>query len=315
MHLAVLERQGECGLTFEVEMLLTTDLERAREGMGRGGERGVRVALGVDARAVFETAVGGECRVDGEDRLLGRDRNISAARGGAGGVVAGGDHQKERLARVVHAVRREQGLIVVRRGDVIGERQIGGGQDGDHARRVPDRVEVHAGEGAMRHGAQAEGEMQSAGGRGDIVDVARSTRDMQMRGIMGQGPVRCSWPHRLQVGSDARGGVMRAQQHVLCRLHPVGRRGAHIRERREVLRERRHRGVHGGAGRGLAAQGGLGCLPRGQGCPTCPRRQAAHRRTGRLPRAGSGSRRRRRCPDRNASRVCSSAACRAGPGS
>ena len=68
-HIRAFVRHGQCGLTFQIEMLLPAKFEAALDHMGRAAYGRIRVALGVDARAVFEPAVGGQRLFDRQDRV------------------------------------------------------------------------------------------------------------------------------------------------------------------------------------------------------------------------------------------------------
>ena len=65
--------------------------------------------------------------------------------------------------------------------------EIIGSQHFDHAGRRPHGVEVKRRQFARRDGAEAKGQMQRAARRGDVVDIARGTGDMELRGVMGKG--------------------------------------------------------------------------------------------------------------------------------
>ena len=113
-HVAVVLRQRHGGLTFEIEMLLPAHLDLAREAAAGLGERGLGIALLVDAGAVFEPAVGGERLLDGQDRVARGDLWFAQLRGATGSEVAGGHDQIERLAREMDFARRQKRLVMVR---------------------------------------------------------------------------------------------------------------------------------------------------------------------------------------------------------
>ena len=106
----------------------------------------------------------------------------------AGGEVAVGDHQKHRLADVMHGTRGQQRLV------------MGGGAAIGHIGEISGRIDR-----APRRGRRARPLRSIAvmvpcatvdrpkarcsvfAGRRQIVDIARLARDMQGGGVMGQG--------------------------------------------------------------------------------------------------------------------------------
>ena len=238
-------------------MLLPADLHRAPEAPGGGGERGVGVALGPDPGALLEDRAGGDGVVDGEDRRLGGDGRLAEARGLARGEVAGGDHQEQGLAQVVHGAVAQERLVVGRGRDVDGPGQVRRRERQDHPRRRPDGGEVEARERPPRHVRQPEGEVEAARRRRDVVHVAGRARDVEEGGI-----VRLAQAHAHAGTSATRqrlaGEVGRvAAQQAPRRLHPVGGRGAHVREGGEVPRQCRDRRLDRLGAPGPARQGGL----------------------------------------------------------
>ena len=186
-HITCFARQGQGGLTLQIEVLLPADFQLAGEPVDSSAKRGVRIAFGVDARSVLKAAVGGEGLINGQKWRLGRDVDLAQSCCRAGGEVAGGNHQKQGLAYIMHGPNSKQRLIVVGRGDIVGKRQIISSQDGDNAHRCADRSQIHGCHRAARDKAGPEGQMQRACGRGNVIDIARRAGHMQPRGIMGQG--------------------------------------------------------------------------------------------------------------------------------
>ena len=71
--------------------------------------------------------------------------------------------------------------------DIIGERQIIRRQNCDDAIRSAHFRQINRRVAAARDLGRAKGQMERAGWRGDVVDIARCTCDMQGGGIVGQG--------------------------------------------------------------------------------------------------------------------------------
>ena len=186
-HAVVILRQRQGGLSLQVEVLLTADLDLAVDGARAAGEGGGGVALDVDPRPVLEPAVGGERLLDRQDGFERLDLDPPLSRGAPRRQMAGGDDEIDRLAEVEHVVDRQERLVMRRGADVIGVRQITRRQHRDHTRRVAHAVEVEARDPATRHVGQTEAEVQRPGGRGNVVDVARGAGDVQRGGVMGQG--------------------------------------------------------------------------------------------------------------------------------
>ena len=95
-------------------------------------------------RPLLEAAVGRQRLLDRQDRLALGKLILRQPRRLAGGQMAGGDHQKHRLAEVMHLAGREQRLVM-RRGRAIG-----------HARRNPRAVQTATTPGAARTGVKVE---------------------------------------------------------------------------------------------------------------------------------------------------------------
>ncbi len=93
-------------------MFLTADLERPGQTMRGTRDRGPWIASGVDPRAILEAAVCSHGRVNAEERRFRLDRRLSLARRAPRRQMRRRDHQKQRLAYVVHATCRQKRLIM-----------------------------------------------------------------------------------------------------------------------------------------------------------------------------------------------------------
>ena len=101
--------------------------------------------------------------------------------------MAGGDDQKQRLPEVMHSVRRQQRLIMIRGRHVIGKRQIGGGHHRDNAGGCAHCIKVQRSQRSGSGRAGAKGQVQRIPRRGDVIDIVGGPRHMQAGGVVGQG--------------------------------------------------------------------------------------------------------------------------------
>ncbi|MPL80129.1 hypothetical protein SDC9_26022 [bioreactor metagenome] len=179
--------QGERGLAFQVEMLLTADLDRAFDEMGGLGQRRFDLAARPHHRPALEPAVRRKRRVERQDRRAGGIADAVLARRDAGGAVAFGDDEEHRLADVMHLALGQNGFGQRRGRGVIGEGHVGCGQHRDHARALPHGGEIHLLDRGARLGRETEGQMQCVRRAGDVIDIARAAGDVQLGRVMGQG--------------------------------------------------------------------------------------------------------------------------------
>ena len=186
-HVAILERQCEGDLAFEVEMLLPADLHPAFDDVRGFRQRPGGIASGPDAGPGFEAAVGGQRLIDGQEGGQLLDVELRLLHRLAGGEMAFGGKEEHLLADVMHRAGGKQRLVLGRGGAVGHVVEIFGRPDADDTGRVADRGKVERADAAMRDGRQAEGKMQGAGGRRDVIDIARDAGDMQRPGIVREG--------------------------------------------------------------------------------------------------------------------------------
>ena len=184
-HIAIILRQGEGGLTFEVEMLLSADIDRPAQALGGGGQRGCGVAFLVDAGAVFEAGLGGQRLFNGKDRGGWGDVHRPKPSRVACRKVGRRDNHEHRLARVMYRVGGQQRFVMVGRRYVIVKRQICRRQYRHHTGGGSDIAQVHAVERARGHRAQAKGDVQRCGRCRDVIDIPGSPRNMELGGVMG----------------------------------------------------------------------------------------------------------------------------------
>ena len=183
----VLGRQRQRDLAFEVEMLLPADVDPPLDDMRGAGDGAVRVAPRPDHRPALEPAAGGQRLLHGQDRRQVADLDPALPRRLPRRDMAFRHHQKDRLADIMHPVRRQERLVMDRGRDVVLERQVGRGPDRDDTGAGVHFGQVQRQDLAMRHGREPEGEVQRIGRQGDVVDIARRAGDVQMRRLVGQG--------------------------------------------------------------------------------------------------------------------------------
>ena len=186
-HVAALLWQGQGRLTLKVEMLLPADLEAPFHAMRRRRDRGGRIAFGIDARTILETAVCSQSLVDRQDRDLFGIVDPAQPCRAARRQMAIRHHRKDRLSQVMDAAHGQKRFVMGGRRDIIRKRQIFRRQNHHHAGRGAHGRQVHPGDPAPRDSGQTEGQVQRIGGQGNIIDIARLSRHMQACGVMGQG--------------------------------------------------------------------------------------------------------------------------------
>ncbi len=186
-HIAVVLREDEGGLAFEIEMLLPANFEPPLKAVRRSLERGLEIALGPDPRTFLKAAVGGEGLFDRQDRGLFGIGDLGLPRGAAGGMVAGGGHKEDLLADIVDGAIRQDRLVMRRGRGIVGKGHILGGHHHNNAGGGADGGKVHRRDAPAGDGREAKGEVQRARGRRDIVDIAGHARDVQRAGIVREG--------------------------------------------------------------------------------------------------------------------------------
>jgi len=199
LHAGVLGRQRIGDLPFEVELLLAADLEARREPVRRARDRRGRIAAAQVHRRhdVLGRGMGLLRRQHRRQRVgahqLARLRRRAPRRG------AGlGDHRNDRLSEV--AQRRADGsdrarlgrragedrVVADERAAVVDARNVGRGDDVDHAGQRAQRVEVDGAQHAMRQRRQAERGVQRAGELGQVVGVGCGAGHVQVGGLVRQ---------------------------------------------------------------------------------------------------------------------------------
>jgi hypothetical protein len=175
----------ECGLAFEIEMLLTADGDASLDDVRRRGDRSIYVTafhrvrrLQVRARG-HRVGNGEKCR----QFLVVDARQL---RRGSGSLQRLGRHGEQRLAPVLHEPVGEHRVVAHHGADVVDARNVGRGENGDHPRRGANGGEVHGRDARMRPCALRDVDMQRAGRLGNVVRIGRRARDVLHRAVVAQ---------------------------------------------------------------------------------------------------------------------------------
>ena len=118
LHAAVLARDGERDLAFEIEVVLSARRDRTLQAARRARQRG----RGVAARHVHRRQhirLGLQRGIDGEQRGQLDEVELCEARRAPGGVRGGGRDGEHRLSRELDGVGREDRIVVHDRTDVV----------------------------------------------------------------------------------------------------------------------------------------------------------------------------------------------------
>ena len=181
-QLPVLARDHAGDLAFEVEVLLAADAQLAAHAMRRGGQGRGRIAA-LHARRRQDEAAGRQRGLGIHQRRALLVVNANASRRHAGGLDAGGQHQRHRLADEQRLAIGQHRLVVQHGADGVA-RHIGGGQDVHHARYRTRRIEVEARDARVRARGQCGCGMQRAGQLGQVIDVGGGTGHVQVRALV-----------------------------------------------------------------------------------------------------------------------------------
>jgi hypothetical protein len=180
---AVLARQGEGDLAFEIEMLLAADAELGGEPVRRGLQRRIGIAA-QDGRRRLDIGLLGERRLDIEDRLGRLDVELRALGAGARRIERMRHHHGQRLAGMFNLVLGEQRLLLAGTGDVVEAGNVARGEHGDHAGRRGRHRQVELPQAPAGDRTQHQRRMQRAGRLGDVVDIERLAGDVLQRTVM-----------------------------------------------------------------------------------------------------------------------------------
>ena len=235
---AALLGDGVADLPFQVELLLPAHLEGFAQPPGRTVNGGTGTAL-----------IGTARQVHGRDdvlalgmRLLRRQHRRQAVDGqhflGPGRhtprqVPRFGDDGEHRLAQVAHFAVAQDGVVVQDGAAVVRPRNVGRRQHRHHAGQGTQAIQRHGGDAAMGHGRQAQRAVQRARQLGNVVNVGRLARHMQVRRLVGTADAHAGAPllrQRLGLHVDARGGVLLVAGKGLRRMQQAGVDGlVHVR--------------------------------------------------------------------------------------
>jgi len=182
-HVAVLARNGERHLAFEIEVLLPADPQPALAALRACGEG--RFAVVLAERVVGQhVGAGGERIVDRDAICSGRHLDLGEP-GGAACLAARLRHNGEHDLTVKFDIAADEDRIVMQhRADIVLARDVRRGQHRDHARRRLHGCEIDAHQLAGRDRRAADRDVQQAFGLADIVDEGRAAGDMLCRRVV-----------------------------------------------------------------------------------------------------------------------------------
>ena len=166
-------------------MLLAADADLAGAAPRRGGDGfgGVTVDEGI----VREHHLAGcPALLHGDVGRFRVDLDLAAQRRPAGDVTRGGDYGEHRLLMKQHLVLHQDRLIAQRRRHVVLARNVGCGNDGDHAGCRVHAAQIDAAQSAARHRRAADRDMQRADRLRDIVDIFGAALDVLGAAIVRQ---------------------------------------------------------------------------------------------------------------------------------
>ena len=184
-------RLGVADLAFQIKLFLPTQREAALPAVRCAGQRGG----GITARQVHGRHHVVLQRVGlqrGQHGGQGADlqRLFGQCSGAAGGVAAGGNHRKHRLAHVPHRALGQDGVVMHDGAAIIRPGDVGRREHRHHPGLGPQQGQVNALQRAVGHRAQAQRGVQGAGQLGQVVDVGRGPGHMQVGGFVRVGTQR-----------------------------------------------------------------------------------------------------------------------------
>ena len=184
-HVAVLTRDGERHLAFEIKVLLPADAQPAFHAIGAFGERGGAVVLaeGVVGQDVL---VGGERVIDGHAVRAGRDLKLGELDGAPRFAARLRHHRERDLPVKLDASFDEDRIVVQHRPDIVLAGNVCGGEHSDHAGRGAHRIEIDAKQLPDGYRRTADRDMQQAFRLPHVVHEGRGPGDMLGRRVMAQ---------------------------------------------------------------------------------------------------------------------------------
>ena len=146
VHAAVLARDRQRDLAFEVEVVLAAGAHGAAQAMRRRAPARAAASPRVTCTGGSTYDCAGERVVDGEDRGQRLEVELARACAARRAVLHVGRPRPRTPAgpRTRRVLVREDRIVVLDRADVVDARNVGGGDHGDHARRGAHRGEVDA---------------------------------------------------------------------------------------------------------------------------------------------------------------------------
>ena len=180
--------QGEAALSFEVKVLLPTDVETTTALTIRAFDRCGRIAA-LEYHGIVQEGVGLDRLIDRGQRRQLFAFQLEQARGLAGLDPGFCEHAEQRLPGEQDLALGEQRFIMDHRTGIVLPRDIASGDYVDHARRRVDGIEVQRRDLRATHGCKAKTGVERAGGRLNIVDIQRRARDVLRAAVVGAGAV------------------------------------------------------------------------------------------------------------------------------
>ncbi len=190
--LVVLAGDRHRDLALEIEMVLAADRHLAGEAPRRLGDRlGSIAALQGQGLGHQARLRAGQRDVEHRRQLLVFDRRQLRR---PPGLMTGSRRDREQwLAGILDHPGREHRLVAAMgRADVVGARNILGGQHRDNARRPAHRIEIEPRDPCVCPGADAEIDVQQPRGLRQVVDVARLAADMLPGTVVAPGLARAA---------------------------------------------------------------------------------------------------------------------------
>ncbi len=182
-HRAVLLRQRNRDVSFQIKMILSTDHHRGGQPPRRLTQARARIAAPHRVAGQYE-ALGRQRGADVEQCGQRLDDDLRPLRGFARCAHRGGRDREQRLPCILHQSIRKDGIVVdgaaviVLAGDICGQ-----GDRGDTG-RFHHRREIQRRDSPVRDAAESKGGMQGVGRQRDVVAVLRPTADVQRRAVM-----------------------------------------------------------------------------------------------------------------------------------
>ena len=186
MDVAILARDRQRDLAFEIEMLLPADAEPAVQLQGRLRDRRIRIAAAVSV--IGQNGFTALQRVlDRDARRLGFDLHHRLLDRAARDIPIRRDDGEERLTQKADVGVDEERIVAEGRRHVVLAGDVGCGEHGHHAGHGTHGRDIERDQSPARLRRLTDGHMQRALGLADVVDILRGALDVLDAGIVRQG--------------------------------------------------------------------------------------------------------------------------------